>query len=95
MKKIIAGAIAVAGIALAGNALAQSNVTIYGIVDTGLVYTTNANAAGNSVFKMPGLSGEFPSPIGFKGVEDPGDGLKVTGAAKSLIYKVGKPEIPS
>ncbi|MFJ9448779.1 porin [Herbaspirillum sp. NPDC101397] len=60
----------------AGSASAQSLVTIYGIVDTGVVYTTNANAAGNSVFKMPTLTGEFPSRIGFKGTEDLGGGLQ-------------------
>jgi predicted porin len=76
MKKLLVGAMALTGIALAGNTLAQTNVTIYGIVDTGVVYTTNANAAGNSIFKMPGLSGEFPSRIGFKGTEDLGDGLQ-------------------
>lgn len=76
MKKLLVDAMALAGIALAGDTLAQTNVTMYGIVDTGLVYTTNANAAGNSVVKIPGLSGEFPSRIGFKGVEDLGDGLQ-------------------
>jgi len=57
------------------SAMAQSQVTIYGIVDTGVVYTTNANPAGNSVFKMPGLTGSFPSRIGFKGTEDLGGRL--------------------
>ncbi|WP_288407804.1 porin [uncultured Herbaspirillum sp.] len=59
-----------------GAALAQSSVTIYGIIDTGVVYTTNANANGNSVFKMPSLTGTFPSRIGFKGTEDLGGGLQ-------------------
>ncbi|BEV17306.1 porin [Herbaspirillum sp. DW155] len=61
---------------MAGSAMAQSSVTIYGIIDTGVVYTTNANAAGNSVFKMPSLTGTFPSRIGFRGTEDLGGGLQ-------------------
>jgi len=79
MKKTICSAIALMGAMGAvctGNAMAQSSVTIYGIVDTGVVYTTNANAAGNSVFKMPSLTGSFPSRIGFKGSEDLGGGLE-------------------
>jgi predicted porin len=75
LKKVLCGAIVAAGAMSAGVALAQSNVTIYGIIDTGVVYTTNANANGNSIFKMSALSGELPSRIGFKGVEDLGDGL--------------------
>ena len=76
MKKIVLGAMSLGAFLFAGIASGQSNVTIYGIVDTGVLYTTNANAAGNSVVKMPGLSGEFPSRLGFKGVEDLGDGLQ-------------------
>src|SRR5450830_69727 len=79
MKKTICSAIALMGAMGAvctGSAAAQSQVTIYGIVDTGVVYTTNANAAGNSIVKMPSLTGEFPSRLGFKGVEDLGGGLQ-------------------
>ncbi|MDB5966942.1 MAG: gram-negative porin family protein [Polaromonas sp.] len=57
-------------------ALAQSNVTIYGLIDEGLVHTTNVNAAGASQTKMPTLTGSFPSRIGFRGVEDLGGGLQ-------------------
>jgi predicted porin len=75
LKKVLCGAIVAAGALSTNIALAQSNVTIYGIVDTGVVFTTNANANGNSVTKMSALSGELPSRLGFKGVEDLGDGL--------------------
>jgi predicted porin len=57
-------------------AMAQSSVTIYGLLDTGLVHTTNVNAAGDSVTKMPSLTGSFPSRIGFRGAEDLGGGLQ-------------------
>lgn len=57
-------------------ALAQSNVTVYGILDTGLVHTTNTNAAGGAATKMPALTGSVPSRLGFRGVEDLGGGLQ-------------------
>lgn len=76
MKKILFGALAIsAGFASEG-ASAQSNVTVYGLVDTGVEYVTNANAAGKSVAKMPSLTGTLPSRIGFKGTEDLGGNLK-------------------
>ncbi|QDD66292.1 porin [Herbaspirillum seropedicae] len=75
-RKISLHAVALAAALCASSAMAQSSVTIYGIIDTGVVYTTNANANGNSVFKMPSLTGSFPSRIGFKGTEDLGGGLQ-------------------
>lgn len=69
-KKLIA--LAIAGLASTG-ALAQSNVTIYGIVDVGVVW---ADADGrNDGWKIDNglLSG---SRLGFKGEEDLGNGLK-------------------
>lgn len=60
----------------ASAAMAQSNVTMYGLVDTGLVYTTNVNAAGANMTKMPSLTGSFPSRLGFRGNEDLGGGLQ-------------------
>ncbi len=60
-------------------AVAQSNVTIYGVVDTAYVYSTgerqgalkkNANFSG---IESGGLAG---SRLGFKGQEDLGNGLK-------------------
>lgn len=59
----------------AGLAHAQSNVTLYGIVDTGVAYYNNA-AGGGSFIGEPTLTGKVPSRFGFKGVEDLGGGLK-------------------
>ncbi|QGZ43357.1 porin [Pseudoduganella flava] len=59
----------------AGTAQAQSNVTVYGIIDTALTRVDNTNANGDSVTKMPSLTGSFPSRIGFRGTEDLGGGL--------------------
>ncbi|MEM4987716.1 porin [Collimonas sp. H4R21] len=76
MKKSLI-ALAVLG-AIAGAAQAQSSVTIYGIVDTGIVYTSKAAAgAGTTGSKFSVNSGVIQgSRLGFKGVEDLGGGLK-------------------
>jgi predicted porin len=54
-------------------AFGQTNVTIYGIVDTGITYENNGGTAGH-VFRMDsGLMNG--SRLGFKGSEDLGGGL--------------------
>jgi predicted porin len=75
-KAVLAATLALIGGAAASSAMAQSQVTIYGVVDSGLVYTTNTNAAGDSMVKMPGLTGSVPSRLGFRGTEDLGGGLQ-------------------
>lgn len=77
LKKSVAAALA--GIAAAGlgsSALAQSSVTVYGIVDTGIEHVTNVGPTGGSVTRMPGITGSVPSRLGFRGTEDLGNGLK-------------------
>ena len=73
-KKIIA--LAVAGL-VSGVAFAQTNVTVYGVVDQGYVYSSsNGAVSGTNKFsglKDGGLSG---SRFGFKGEEALGNGLK-------------------
>ena len=77
MKKSLL-ALAVLG-AFAGAAQAQSSVTIYGIVDTGVTYTSEAISLakdGTDGSKFALNSGILQgSRIGFKGVEDLGGGL--------------------
>src|SRR5574343_2044061 len=70
-KKIIA--LAVAGLASTA-AFAQTNVTVYGIADLsqGAVRATGENSAHAGVTRLDSNS----SYIGFKGVEDLGNGLK-------------------
>ncbi len=64
-----------AGLSTGGAAFAQSNVTIYGIVDTSIHYLNNANAKGDSNIRID--NGAIAnSRIGFKGTEDLGGGLK-------------------
>ncbi|WP_322047611.1 porin [Paraburkholderia sp. J67] len=67
------------GAALLGFAttgFAQSSVSLYGIIDTGVEYISHANAAGQSVVRMPSVTGEFPSRWGIRGTEDLGAGYK-------------------
>ncbi|WP_144108207.1 porin [Paraburkholderia sp. BCC1886] len=57
------------------DAHAQSSVTLYGIVDTGIEYYNNASGGGSFV-GMPTLTGEVPSRFGLRGNEDLGGGYK-------------------
>ena len=72
MSKQMKAALAVFLAAVAGGAAAQSNVVIYGTIDTGLgrTYTDAANA--NMV-----TSYDSTTLFGFRGSEDLGNGLKV------------------
>ena len=73
MKKILAaGAV---GILCAGGAVAQSNVVVYGVLDTYMGYT-NAEGTGN-VLSID--SGAYQaSRVGLRGAENLGDGLRAT-----------------
>ncbi|OWW21177.1 porin [Noviherbaspirillum denitrificans] len=72
-KALLAAAVT---IAFSNAASAQSNLSVYGIVDQGVEYLTNANPAGDSLVRMPSLTGTLPSRLGFKGVEDLGGGFR-------------------
>lgn len=61
-------------IALTGTALAQSNVTVYGVIDAGMRHDSSANAAGDNKTAMVS-GGQSTSRIGFRGTEDLGNGL--------------------
>lgn len=65
----------IAGVLAAGSLAHAQNVTIYGIVDTGVERLTNVNAQGGSLVRMPNLTGTVPSRLGFRGTEDLGGGL--------------------
>ncbi|WP_159910859.1 porin [Pantoea sp. 18069] len=72
MKKSL---IALAVLAASGAAMAQSSVTLFGIIDAGIGYVDNATPAGGNKWGV-GTSGNTTSRIGFRGVEDLGGGLK-------------------
>ena len=76
MKQAIRSACVLLGGMAASAAMAQSSVTVYGLVDSGIAHTTNINAAGDSITKIPSLTSSFPSRIGFRGTEDLGNGLQ-------------------
>jgi predicted porin len=52
---------------------AQNNVTLYGVIDTGIEYLNHAS--GDSVTRIPTLSSSVPSRLGFRGSESLGNGL--------------------
>lgn len=68
MKKSL---IALAALAASGFAMAQSSVTLFGVVDAAVTYVDGQNS-------VSGLtnSGNSSSRLGFRGVEDLGNGLK-------------------
>ncbi|MBS0607827.1 MAG: porin [Proteobacteria bacterium] len=72
MKKSL---IALAVLAASGAAMAQSSVTLFGIVDANFGYVNHANPAGDAKYGL-GTSGNATSRLGFRGVEDLGGGLK-------------------
>jgi len=74
-KKLIA--LAVAGLA-SGTALAQSNVTIYGVVDAGYIYSSGSagKRAGTNTFSGIASGIAAGNRLGFKGEEALGNGLK-------------------
>ena len=82
------GAVTAAALAAglcAGAASAQTNITVYGIVDTAFAHTNNVDAAGHSMTKMPTLTGSVPSRLGFRGAEDLGNGLSAIFTLESGI----------
>jgi predicted porin len=70
---------------IAAHANAQSAVSVYGIVDTGVAYVTNIGASHSNVTLMPTTTGTLPSRFGFRGTEDLGDGMKALFVLESGI----------
>ena len=59
-----------------GVAHAQSSVTLYGIIDTGVEFVTNVGAKKSNSVHVPSLTASLPSLWGLRGKEDLGGGLK-------------------
>ena len=72
MKKSL---IALAVLAASGAAMAQSSVTMFGVVDTGVAYLKGTGTGGTNNYGMT-TGGNASSRLGFRGVEDLGGGLK-------------------
>jgi predicted porin len=75
MKRILCGLVA-GMIWTSGCAFGQS-VQLYGIVDTGIEYVTHANNLGDSLVRMPAITGSTPSRWGLRGSEPIGEGYSV------------------
>lgn len=79
-KKLIA--LAVAGL-VSGGAFAQSNVSIYGVVDAAYLHLASSGKTSQNMIESGGMNG---SRLGFKGEEALGNGLK---AIFTLEYNLG------
>jgi predicted porin len=87
LKTLLAGS---AVLTIASVAQAQSSVTVYGLLETGVRYSTNQNAAGDSQLQM-GDGVLNPSRLGFSGTEDLGGGMKASFTLESgLQVKNGR-----
>ncbi|MBB3258102.1 GBP family porin [Paraburkholderia bannensis] len=73
MKKHTLSALAVAAASFAGAAHAQNTVTLYGLIDAGVMYTSNQSGSSNVQQTSGALNG---SRWGLRGSEDLGGGLK-------------------
>lgn len=83
-KKYLATAALAAFGVMTTSAYAQSSVTIYGIIDAGVEYVSNANAGKDALVRVN--SGAMnTSRLGFRGIEDLGDGLKAVFQLESGI----------
>ncbi|SPB17710.1 porin protein [Caballeronia novacaledonica] len=70
-------ALAIPALALSGYAHAQSSVTLYGIIDAGIMYTNNVAKGGTQGSLWQATSGNINgSRWGLRGSEDLGGGLK-------------------
>jgi predicted porin len=76
MKRRVLAMALLGAIGAAGAQTPPSSVTLYGIFDTGVEHLTNVNAAGDSLTRMPNLTGSLPSRVGLRGSEDLGGGLR-------------------
>jgi predicted porin len=74
---------------VSATANAQSSVTVYGSIDSGLRYQTNVNAGGDGLLSM-GTGNYYSNRLGFRGVEDIGNGLKARFQLESgFVSKTG------
>src|SRR5271170_4374114 len=75
LKPLLSVGAVVLGVLSGSDAQAQSSVTLYGLIDTGVEYLTNANKTSHALFQAS--SGNIQaSRWGIKGVEDIGGGYQ-------------------
>lgn len=79
-----------------GYASAQSALTVYGSIDGGIRYVTNADAAGHDKLTMTSNGTSMSNRLGFKGVEDLGDGYNAHFTLESgFINGTGALDVPN
>ncbi|MGU7779316.1 porin [Burkholderia sp. PU8-34] len=74
MKRLDKSSLLFASLIFSMTSYAQSSVTLYGIVDTGVAYVSNEG--GRHAIAMVGAGGDRPNRIGFRGTEELGGGLR-------------------
>lgn len=84
----LAAGAAVAGLG-AQAAMAQSSMTLYGIVDSGVEFLTHANSKGDSLVRVPSITGTVPSRWGIRGTDNLGNGYAAVFTLESG-FNVGK-----
>lgn len=76
-------------VALSGAAYGQTNtssIQLYGLLDSGIEHITNVGPSHGSISRVPSISGgQFPSRLGFRGVEELGAGLRAIFTLESGI----------
>jgi predicted porin len=75
LRRVIGFGLSSLAVCAPGASHAQSSVTLYGIIDTGIEYVTNVGPKKSSVVRSPSLTGSIPSRWGLRGKEDLGGGL--------------------
>lgn len=79
-------AIGIATLALCSAVTAQAqNVTLYGLLDTGVEYLNHTGPNGASMTRMPNITGSVPSRFGLRGTEDIGNGVQFNFVLESGI----------
>ncbi|WP_084545002.1 porin [Derxia gummosa] len=71
----LATALAAAFAGAAAQAQTAANVTLYGLIDSGVEGVTHASGD-RTLWRVPTITGQLPSRLGVRGSEDLGDGLK-------------------
>jgi len=83
MKQVLMATVVAAALLASVNADAQSSVSLYGLIDTGVDWENQVakvpgqTSASGSAVRMTSLSGALPSRWGLRGTEDLGAGLHV------------------
>lgn len=68
--------LAAAALVLCASGAQAQNLALYGLLDQAVEHLNNVGTGHDSLTRLPGLAGSYPSRLGVRGSEDLGDGLK-------------------